>query len=82
MGKLMFGGFLALVGIVFLLVSAAQKEGRSAPVLRSFGLLGIVIGGFIAVAACMVVIDPGEVGVRHAFGVVDVVGENPKPDSS
>ena len=71
MGKLMFGGFLALVGIVFLLVSAAQKEGRSAPVLRMFGLLGMVVGGFIAVAACMVVIDPGEVGVRHAFGVVD-----------
>lgn len=71
MGKLMFGGFLALVGIVFLLVSAAQKEGRSAPVLRSFGLLGMVIGAVIAVGACMVVIAPGEVGVRHAFGVVD-----------
>ena len=73
MGKLMFGGFLALAGIVFLLVSGAQKEGRSAPVLRMFGLLGLAVGAVIAVGACMVVIDPnpGEVGVRHAFGVVD-----------
>ena len=71
MGKLMFGGFLALVGIIFLLVSASQKEGRAAPVLRSFGLLAAAIGAVIAVGACMVVIDPGEVGVRHAFGVVD-----------
>ena len=71
MGKLMFGGFLALLGIIFLLVSASQKEGRAAPVLRSFGLLAAAIGAVIAVGACMVVIDPGEVGVRHAFGVVD-----------
>jgi regulator of protease activity HflC (stomatin/prohibitin superfamily) len=69
----MLGGFFVLLGIVFLVVSAASKESKSGPLLRVFGLIGLVLGGVVAVTALMVVIDPGEVGVRHAFGTVDPV---------
>ena len=67
----MLGGFLVLLGVVFLVVSAASKESKAGPLLRVFGLIGMVLGGVIATTALMVVIDPGEVGVRHAFGTVD-----------
>ena len=73
MAKLMFGGFLVLVGLVFLAVSRSQKDGKASPILRLFGLLGATLGAIIAVTATMVVIDPGEVGVRHAFGTVDPI---------
>lgn len=70
MGKLMFGGFLAILGIVFLVVSGSSKDSKGGPILRLFGLIGLVIGGLVASSAVMVVIEPGEVGVRHAFGTV------------
>ena len=71
MGKLMFGGFLAVFGIVLLLVAAAWKENKSAGLVRTFGIVALTIGALIGVTAMMVVIAPGEVGVRHAFGTVD-----------
>ena len=71
MGKLVFGGLLVVLGIVMLLVAAAWKENKAAPLLRTLGIIGMTIGAAIAVTATMVVIDPGEVGVRHAFGTVD-----------
>lgn len=71
MSKLVFGGFLALIGIVLVLVAAAWKENKSSGLLRTFGIAGMTIGAAIAVTAMMVVIAPGEVGVRHAFGTVD-----------
>jgi regulator of protease activity HflC (stomatin/prohibitin superfamily) len=71
MGKLIFGGFLAVFGIVLLLVAAAWKENKSAGLVRTLGIVAITIGALIGVTAMMVVIDPGEVGVRHAFGTVD-----------
>ena len=71
MGKLVFGGFLALLGIVLLLVAVAWKEHKSAGTVRMSGILVLTIGAAIAVTALLVVIDPGEVGVRHAFGYVD-----------
>jgi regulator of protease activity HflC (stomatin/prohibitin superfamily) len=71
--KLMLGGFFVLLGIVFLVVSAASKGSKGGPLLRVFGIIGMVLGGVVAMTALMVVIDPGEVGVRHAFGTVDPV---------
>jgi regulator of protease activity HflC (stomatin/prohibitin superfamily) len=71
MGKLMFGGVLALIGLVFLVVSAGSKDSKAGPMLKLFGILGMSLGMAVAVSACLVVIDPGEVGVRHAFGTVD-----------
>lgn len=73
MGKLVFGGFLVLLGIVLVGVASASKEGKAVPLLRLVGLIGAALGAAIAVTATMVVIDPGEVGVRHAFGYVDSV---------
>jgi len=71
MGKLMFGGVLVLLGIIFLAVSSTQKDTKAGPVVRTFGLIGAVIGLLIGSSSMMVVIEPGEVGVRHAFGAVD-----------
>lgn len=71
MGKLVFGGILVVLGIVFIGVSAAMKEQKGAPVLRTLGIIGATLGIGVAVTALMVVIDPGTVGVRHAFGYVD-----------
>ena len=73
MGKLMLGGFLALIGLVFVVVASASKDSKAGPIVRIFGIIGLALGGIIAAAALMVVIDPGEVGVRHAFGSVDPV---------
>jgi regulator of protease activity HflC (stomatin/prohibitin superfamily) len=71
MGKLMFGGVFALIGLVCMVVSAGSKDSKAGPMLKLFGILGMSLGMAIAVSACLVVIDPGEVGVRHAFGTVD-----------
>ena len=73
MGKLMLGGFLALLGLVFIVVASASKEAKAGPIVRIFGIIGLALGGLVAASALMVVIDPGEVGVRHAFGTVDPV---------
>jgi regulator of protease activity HflC (stomatin/prohibitin superfamily) len=74
MGKMIFGGFLVLIGIVLLSVSSALvRSGKGNPVVRTVALLFAAIGAVTAVTASMVVINAGEVGVRHAFGYVDPV---------
>ena len=72
MGKLIFGGFIGFVGLIFIIVSMAAKENKAGPAFKLFGIVGLTLGIAIAVSACLVVIDPGEVGVRHAFGTVDM----------
>ncbi len=71
MTRLVLGGIVAFIGLIFLVVAMASKENKSAPAFRIFGIIGLTLGAAIAVTALMVVIDPGEVGVRHAFGKVD-----------
>ena len=72
MGKLVFGGFLVVIGIVLVTVSAALRNaGKGSPIVRTLGLLFAAMGGLVAVTSMLVVIDAGEVGVRHAFGRVD-----------
>jgi regulator of protease activity HflC (stomatin/prohibitin superfamily) len=79
MGKLVFGFALLVVAFV-LRLSAATIRGDSAagrPIsgtLRILSYAAIVIGVLVMLGATTVVINPGEVGVRHAFGYVD-----PKP---
>ena len=71
---MIFGGFLVLIGIVLLSVSSALvRSGKGNPIVRTVALLFAAIGAVTAVTASMVVINAGEVGVRHAFGYVDPV---------
>src|SRR6185503_16035553 len=74
MGTLTLGVVILLVALV---VRAAGKglasTGSKAPValikLLSLGL--VVLAAFILLGSAFVVIDAGQVGVRHAFGKVD-----------
>jgi regulator of protease activity HflC (stomatin/prohibitin superfamily) len=73
MGKLVFGGLLLLVAFFLMLArSSSASQGRPAGnLLRIFSLMFATLGVFIVLAALVVVVDPGEVGVKHAFGTVD-----------
>ena len=77
MGSLVLGGAILLAAF-FLFTAAPGLRGSSAPrpsatLLRGAGwLLGVIGFGFVLTSA-VVVIDAGQVGVRHAFGTVDTV---------
>jgi regulator of protease activity HflC (stomatin/prohibitin superfamily) len=70
-----------VLGVVILLVAAVvrtagkslqQAGGRGSGALIKLVSLGLVVVGlFILVSSSIVVIDAGQVGVRHAFGKVD-----------
>ena len=70
----MLGG--AVLVAAFLLFTAAAGRRASggtagAMLLRTGAWLLAVIGAFIVVSSSVIVIDAGQVGVRHAFGEVD-----------
>jgi regulator of protease activity HflC (stomatin/prohibitin superfamily) len=76
MGKLVFG--LVLLAVAFFLrLGAATVHGDSAasrPIsgtLRILSYVALLIGVVSVLTATTVVINAGEVGVRHAFGSVD-----------
>ena len=74
MGKLVAGAVLLGIAFFLLLGAATLRSQRPGPVvslLRVLGLVVAVIGIAVGIGALVVVIDPGEVGVRHAFGYVD-----------
>ena len=74
MGKLVLGGVL-LVAAFFLMVARAGMAGRPAGgPIRAVALFLAAIGVAFVLFSGVVVIEPGQVGVRHAFGYVD-----PKP---
>jgi regulator of protease activity HflC (stomatin/prohibitin superfamily) len=70
-----------ILGVVILLVAAVVRTagkglqgagGRSSGALVNLVSLGLVVAGiFILVSSSVIVIDAGQVGVRHAFGKVD-----------
>jgi regulator of protease activity HflC (stomatin/prohibitin superfamily) len=68
-------GFIVLVIGMLVLVAAAGLRVRGpstgGSVVRSVGLGCLAFGAFLLVTAGLVVIEPGQVGVRHAFGTVD-----------
>ncbi len=71
MGKLVLGGVF-LVAAFFLMVVRAGMAGRPAGrAVRSVAVLLAVFGAVLLLFSGVVVIDPGQVGVRHAFGYVD-----------
>jgi regulator of protease activity HflC (stomatin/prohibitin superfamily) len=72
MGKLVFGGVLLLVAFFLMLARSGATGGRSPGILRTVSLLFASLGVLIILAALVVVIEPGEVGVKHAFGTVDM----------
>src|SRR5882757_3527447 len=74
MGKLVGGGVLLVIAFSLLLAAAtvrAQRPGPISNLLRFAGYAVGVLAVLFATGSAMVVIDPGEVGVRHAFGYVD-----------
>src|SRR5712671_1089743 len=76
MGRLVFGLVLIVVAF-FLRLGAAtvRTEGSSGrPIgatLRLLSLVSLVIGVVAVLSSSLVVVNAGEVGVRHAFGFVD-----------
>ena len=73
MGKLIFGGLLLFIAVILMVArSSGDQKGRpSGNLLRLIALLFSGVGSFIILSALIVVIDPGQVGVKHAFGTVD-----------
>jgi prohibitin 2 len=74
MGELVLG-IILLVAAFFVRIAAAAVRSESArPLGGLFRLLTLgllVVGGVLVAGSTTVVINPGEVGVRHAFGYVD-----------
>ena len=80
MGKLVFGFFLLLFASLVMIASAAVKGQAPRPAHGAVRLLGIglaVAGVILMLFSTVVVIEPGQVGVRHAFGYVDPVALMP-----
>jgi len=76
MSHLVLGFFVLVIGSLVLLGSAGIRAKGPAPgvtIGRAVGMALLGLGGFILVTSAVVVIQPGSVGVRHAFGTVDPV---------
>ncbi len=74
MGKLVFGFFLLIFASVLILVAGALKGQAPRPaggLVRTVGVALAVAGAVMMLFSTVVVIEPGQVGVRHAFGYVD-----------
>ncbi len=74
MSKLVFGFALLFVALVLIVGAGAVRPQGPRPVtglLRILGLALGVIGGIVVLASLVVIIEPGQAGVRHAFGYVD-----------
>ena len=77
MGELVLG--LVFLAVSFLITTASAATKREGPrpiggILRAAAIAFLVLGALLVLGSALVVIQPGVVGVRHAFGTVD-----PKP---
>src|SRR3989442_2079141 len=73
MGKLVAGAIVLVVAFSLLLAAATLRGQRPGPIvslLRTAGYGAAALAILLLIGSTMVVIDPGEVGVRHAFGYV------------
>jgi len=74
MGKLVAGAVLLFIAFSLLLTAATVRAQRPGPASNLLRVGGYVLGALailLALGSTMVVIDPGEVGVRRAFGYVE-----------
>lgn len=72
MGKLVFGSVLLLVAFFLMVARSGAAGGKSPGLLRLFALAFTSLGVLIVLSALVVVVEPGVVGVKHAFGTVDM----------
>ncbi|MDX2121830.1 MAG: SPFH domain-containing protein [Gemmatimonadota bacterium] len=70
MGKLVFGGVLLLVAFFLMVARSSAAGGKSSGLLRLFSLFFATVAALFIFGALVVVVDPGQVGVKHAFGTV------------
>lgn len=75
MGKLVFGGFLLMVA--FFMMIARTPGTKSAGLLRAFSLGFSLLGAMFLLGSLVVIVEPGEVGVKHAFGSVSPTALTP-----
>ena len=75
MGSLMLGGAILVAAFLLFTAAAGRRTAggatASGAMLRSGGWLLAIVGALILVSSTVIVIDAGQVGVRHAFGNVD-----------
>jgi regulator of protease activity HflC (stomatin/prohibitin superfamily) len=76
MGSLVLGGVVLVAAFVVFTAAAGVQGAGGAPrpaarLMRLAAWLLLVVGGFLFVSSSVIVIDAGQVGVRHAFGEVD-----------
>ncbi len=74
MGKLVLGSLLLLVAVFLRLARAGLKDSSrpAGGLLRAFTYGFTALAAILIFTALVVVIDPGQVGVKHAFGTVDM----------
>jgi len=74
MGKLVLGGVLLVVAFVMWTANATLRaqgaRGAAGGMLRTLSLVLFALGALFLLGSAVVVIDPGQVGVQHAFGYV------------
>ena len=77
MGSLVLGGVVLVAAFVVFTVAAGVQGPGGAPrpmakLMRLAAWLLLLLGAAIVVTSTVIVIDAGQVGVRHAFGQVDL----------
>jgi regulator of protease activity HflC (stomatin/prohibitin superfamily) len=76
MGRLVLGIILAFLALIVLATAKGVGGGGARPGAAIMRLVGLAIAGvatFLILTSTVVVISPGMVGVRHAFGKVDAI---------
>ena len=72
MGSLMLGGAILVAAFVLFTAAAARRTSGAGPtLLRTGAWLLTAIGGVVLLSSSIIVVEAGQVGVRHAFGEVD-----------
>ena len=71
MGKLVLGGVLLLISFFMMVARAGAPASRASGLLRAFALGFTTLAILLMLGALVVVVEPGQVGVKHAFGTVD-----------